>query len=123
MQKQYGRNQRVADLIQHELAPLLQRDLRDPKMGLVTISRVDLSPDLGNARIFITSIGGLPDQKKLVTNLNHSAGHFRYELAKILPLRSVPRLHFAYDTSIEKGNRLYALIDSLKTDKHNEEAS
>ena len=123
MQKQYGRNQRVADLIQHELAPLLQRDLRDPKMGLVTISRVDLSPDLGNARIFITSIGGLPDQEKLVTSLNHSAGHFRRELAKILRLRSVPRLHFAYDTSIEKGNRLYALIDSLKTDKHNEEAS
>ena len=123
MQKQYGRNQRVADLIQRELAPLMQRDLRDPKMGLVTISRVDLSPDLGNARIFITSIGGLPDQEKLVTSLNHSAGHFRHELAKILRLRSVPRLHFAYDISIEKGNRLYALIDSLKTDERNEDPS
>ncbi|TAJ93549.1 MAG: 30S ribosome-binding factor RbfA [Gammaproteobacteria bacterium] len=121
MQRQYGRNQRVADLIQRELAPLFQRDLRNPEFGLVTISRVDLSPDLGNARVFLTSIGGTLNQDSLITNINKQASHFRHELAGKLRLRSVPKLHFTYDTAIEKGERLYSLIASLKTDSDSDQ--
>lgn len=123
MQRQYGRNQRVADLIQRELAPLFQRDLRNPEFGLVTISRVDLSPDLSNARVFLTKIGGTLNQDSLITNINHQAGHFRHELAGKLRLRSVPKLHFTYDSAIEKGERLYSLITSLKAHSDNDQTS
>lgn len=123
MQRQYGRNQRVADLIQRELAPLFQRDLRNPEFGLVTISRVDLSPDLSNARVFLTNIGGTLNQDSLITNINKQVGHFRHELAGKLRLRSVPKLHFIYDTAIEKGERLYSLIASLKAHSDSDQTS
>ena len=123
MQKQYGRNQRVADLIQRELAPIFQRDLCNPEFGLVTISRVDLSPDLSNARVFLTNIGGTLDQASLIMNINKQASHFRHELAGKLRLRSVPKLHFTYDAAIEKSERLYSLIASLHVHSDNDQTT
>lgn len=113
MPKEYGRNRRVADLVQRELAVLIQRELGDARLGMITVSTVDVSPDLKNARVYITSIGSEAEQDEIVQILNERAAHFRHELAKAVVLRGVPKLQFIFDTSIERGSRLSALIDSV----------
>ena len=114
MPKEFGRNRRVSDLVQRELAVLIQRELDSRRFGLVTISAVDVSPDLLNARVFVTSMSDECDRDALVAALNDLAGHFRYELAKDSPLRKTPRLEFVFDSSVEHGSRLSALIDSVQ---------
>ena len=113
MPRQYGRNRRVADLIQREMAGLLQREMTDPQLGLITVSAVDVSPDLKNAKIYVTAMGGDHEPEKLIRTLNEMNRHYRHELARVLILRSVPSLRFEYDESIQRGKRLSDLIDSL----------
>ena len=109
----YGRNRRVAELVQRLLAVRLQREITEPRFGLVTVSAVDISPDLKNARIFITCLGGEVHMNELIRNLNEKAGHYRHELARVLTMRSVPHLAFVYDESQQRARRLSELIDSL----------
>lgn len=113
MPRRYGRNRRVADLIQREMAGLLQRELTDQHLGMVTVSAVDVSPDLKNAKIYVTAMGGDHDPDKLIRALNEMNRHYRHELARVLILRSVPSLKFEYDESIQRGKHLSDLIDSL----------
>ena len=113
MARQYGRNKRVSDLIQRELAVLIQRELNDSSLGMVTISVVDVSPDLKKAKVYVTSLGDNVELPKVIESLDEMSGHFRHELSQILPMRVTPKLSFVYDKSIEHGSRLSALIDSL----------
>ena len=120
MPREYGRNKRVADLVQRELAKIIQHEKTDTGMELVTVSFVDLSPDLSYAKVFVTCMDVNKSKKEVIDTLNDFAGKFRHALAKIITLRSVPRLKFFYDESIERGTYLSALIDSLKTEKSGE---
>jgi len=113
MPKEYGRNRRVADLIQRELAVALQRDMADTPLRFVTVSSVDVSPDLKYAKVFVTSLSDDLDRDAVVGELNEQAGHYRHQLAKTLTMRTVPRLKFVFDYSVERGTRLSALIDSV----------
>jgi ribosome-binding factor A len=117
MPREYGRNRRVADLIQRELAELIQRELDMNRVGMVTISGAEVSPDLTQARVYFTCIGGKVGPAALSAELNEMSGHFRHHLAKTLTMRSVPRLEFRFDESVERGSRMSELIDSLKKDK------
>ena len=92
---------------------MLQREITDPQLGLITVSAVNISPDLKNARIFVTSLGGRQQTDDLVRMLNDRAWHYRQELARVLTLRSVPHLKFEFDISIQRGRHLTDLIDSL----------
>ncbi len=123
MPKQFSRSRRVADLVQKELARLIQRQIKDPRLGMITIASADISPDLKNARVYVTSLGGDANVEELVETLNDMAGHFRYELAQVLSLRVVPKLKFVFDSSIERGSRLSALIDSLHEDSVDDDGS
>lgn len=123
MPKQFSRSRRVADLVQKELAGLIQRQITDPRLGMITIASADISPDLKNAKVYVTSLGGEANVEELVETLNDMAGHFRYELAQVLSLRVVPKLKFVFDSSIERGSRLSALIDSLHKDSVEDEGS
>lgn len=116
MPRQFSRNQRVGDLVQRELARMIQQELGDAQLGLITVSHVDISPDLKYAKIFVTSLGNGIEPGMVVKSLNNLSGHFRHELSKILRLRVVPKLAFQYDTSIERARRLTTLIDSLHND-------
>ena len=113
MPRQYNRSQRVGDLVQRELARMIQKELGDAHLGLITVSMADISPDLKYAKIYITSLGDGVNTDAVVRALNDMAGHFRHELAKVLSLRVVPKLAFHYDASIERARRLTNLIDSL----------
>ncbi|MEW6690840.1 MAG: 30S ribosome-binding factor RbfA [Pseudomonadota bacterium] len=108
-----GRPRKVADLIQRELSELLRREVRDPRVGMVTITSVDVSPDLSHAKVFFTLLQAenrLPTEKAL----QRAAGYLRSQLAHRIKLYTTPELRFVYDESVERGDRLSRLIDSVR---------
>ncbi|MBI7256849.1 30S ribosome-binding factor RbfA [Pseudomonas aeruginosa] len=113
MAKDYSRTQRIGDQMQRELAQLIQREIKDPRLGLVTITGVEVSRDVAHAKVFIT-VMGQDDAGKIALNmeiLNDAAGYLRMLLGKSMKLRSVPQLNFHYDESIRRGAELSALIE------------
>ena len=116
MKRHSQRAQRVGDQIQRELADLLRVHLKDPRIGMVTVTGVEASPDLSHAKIFFTHLAGAEQAASAVEALQHTAGFLRTELSRRLDLYSVPQLHFVYDDSIESGLKLSKLIDEAVAD-------
>jgi ribosome-binding factor A len=116
MAKEFSRTRRVADQIQRNMAELIQQELGDPRIGMVTVTAVEVTHEFERARVYFTVLGkGLNDQSQIdetTAALNHAAGFLRRELARRMKLRTTPELVFIYDSSMEKGNRLSDLIDS-----------
>jgi ribosome-binding factor A len=112
MAKEYSRTQRVADHLQRELAGLIQHAVRDPRLGMVSITGVDVSRDLGHAKVFYTLMeadsGAEAEQATGV--LNNAAGFLRSELSRDSSMRSVPRLRFYFDNSVGRGRYMEDLI-------------
>ncbi len=126
MAKEFSRTQRIGDQMQRELALLIQREIKDPRLGLITITAVDVSRDLSHAKIFITIMGQGDDQEAIKGNLrilNDAAGFLRMQLGKSMKLRTVPQLHFNYDASIRRGVELSSLIERAVAEdrKHSDE--
>lgn len=122
MAKEFSRTQRIGDQMQRELALLIQREIKDPRLGLVTITAVDVSRDLSHAKIFITIMGQDDDQEAVKGNLrilNDAAGFLRMQLGKSMKLRTVPQLHFNYDASIRRGVELSSLIERAVAEDRN----
>ena len=117
MAKQYSRTQRIGDQIQRELATMIPREVKDPRLGFITVTGVDVSRDIGHAKIFVTVMGdNSPEMiKDNLSVLNDAAGYLRMLLGKAMKLRSVPALHFHYDESITRGAYLSALIEKAVT--------
>jgi ribosome-binding factor A len=114
--KRSGRPEKLGDLIQRDLSDLLQRELRDPRVGMITITSVDVSPDLSHAKVFFTLI----DKARLegtLAGLKRSAGFLRSQLARRMKLYTTPELRFVYDESVERGDRLSRLIDAAREKK------
>ena len=113
MAKEYSRTQRVADQMQRQLAPLIQREVRDPRIGMITVTAVDASRDLAHAKVYITLMGEANDEE-IASNLSalkDAAGFLRVQLGRVMKLRSVPQLHFHYDESVRRGVHLSSLIE------------
>jgi ribosome-binding factor A len=106
--KKPQRGLRVADQIQRELAELIARELRDPRIGMVTLSGVEVSPDYAHAKVYFTVIGS--DAELAARGLNAAAGHLHNLLFKRLSIHTVPRLHFVHDLTVERGFELDQLI-------------
>ena len=107
-----ARRQKVADQIQRELSGLVQRELRDPRIGMVTFTGVEVSPDFSHAKVYFTVL----DKDHLphtLDGLRRAAGYLRSRLAHSIKLYATPELHFFYDESVERGDRLSRLIDSV----------
>lgn len=111
MKKTSQRARRVGDEIQRELAELLRDEVKDPRVGRVTITGVEVTSDLSHAKIYVTHLAGREHATEAVGALQHTAGFLRAALSRRLSLYSVPQLHFAYDDSIEAGMRMSQLID------------
>jgi ribosome-binding factor A len=111
VKKGQGRPQRLGDLIQREVSDLIRLEVRDPRVGMITITSVDVSPDVKHAKIFFTVL----EKEKLpetLAGLNRSAGFLRSQLAKRLQMYTTPELRFVYDESVERGDHLSRLIDA-----------
>ena len=120
MMENNSRAQRVADQIQRDLASLIQFEIDDPRIGMVSVTAVEVTQDLAHAKVFVTSLGGgdfdrQPSDaagRESTATLNGAAGYLRGLLARRLQLRTVPKLSFHYDASVERGRQLDELIDS-----------
>src|SRR4051794_36570175 len=111
MPKEYSRTARVGELMQREIAKLLQQEVRDPNIGLITVTTVKVASDLSFAKIYITQLNDQQPVEETLKHLNKMVGFFRYRLAQVIKLRVMPQIKFVYDASISHGNRLASLID------------
>ena len=111
MAKEFSRSRRVGEQMQRELSELIQRELKDPRVGMITVTGVEVSRDMSHAKVFVTVLGGENSVEQSLATLGHAAGFLRHELAHRMKLRIIPELHFFYDASIERGAHLSALID------------
>ena len=103
-----NRSYQVADQIQRDLSELIARELKDPRVGLVTLSAVEVTPDYAHAKVFFSLLTG--DPKDTEEALNHAAGHLRNGLFKRLHIHTVPTLHFVFDRTTERAADMNALI-------------
>lgn len=118
MPKDFQRTDRLSELVQRELAQIIQRELNDPRLGMVTISAVEITRDLAYAKIYVTIFDTDEQIQKSMKILNHAASFLRTLLAKRIKIRIIPELIFVYDVSIRDGQRLSSLIDAaLAEDK------
>ena len=115
MPKEFGRNLRVAKLIKEELATLIQEKFPLKQYGLVTLTNVDVSPDLKNSTIYFSSLNNKKANSEITIELNQNAGHFRYEVSKLLTSKTVPSLCFKYDQSMERVQRLNTIFELVNT--------
>jgi|TARA_B100001996_G_scaffold39282_1_gene28736 ribosome-binding factor A len=113
MPKEFSRNRRVAQLLKKELSILIHEKFTLKEYGLITLTNVDVSPDLKNSKIFVTSLNCKESNSKLIDRLNQQASYFRYEISKLLTSKTVPSLSFKYDQSIERGQRLSNIIETI----------
>jgi ribosome-binding factor A len=111
MKKHSQRSQRVADQIQRQLAELLATEVKDPRVGRVTLTHVEVTPDLAHAKVYFTHLAGKERAEEAIDALSRTAGFLRSQLSHRLDLYTVPQLKFVYDDSIESGMRLSSLID------------
>lgn len=118
MAKEFTRAQRVAEQIQRELAVLIRQEIKDPRVGMVTVSAVKVSSDLSHAKVYVTVLDGAESAAGTVKILNRAAPFLRHALTRRLLLRIIPHLHFVHDDTVETGNRLVSLIEaSVAMDK------
>ncbi|MCS6945872.1 MAG: 30S ribosome-binding factor RbfA [Sutterellaceae bacterium] len=106
--KKPGRSLRIADQIQRDLAELIAREVRDPRVGMVTINAVEITPDYAHAKVYFTVMGS--DPQVATEGLNAAAGHLHNLLFKRLRIHTVPRLHFIHDESVARGFEIDRLI-------------
>jgi len=117
MVQEFSRTQRVGGQIQRELAQIIQQELRDPRLGLVTISAVEMSKDMTHAKIYITLMNPEQDVEGTLKVLKKASGFLRHALGKRIVLRVLPELHFVYDLSLERGLRVDALLNSVAAER------
>ena len=118
MAKDFARSDRVAEQIQRELADLLQFEVKDPRVGMVTVTEVEVTGDMAHAKIYYSAKAGTAE---LQAGLEKTAGFLRGQLAKRMLLRTVPQLHFIYDASIDRGMKLSKMIDEALASSNNPE--
>ena len=117
MAKEFGRADRVAQQIQREIAVILQREVKDPRVGMVTVSDVELTRDLQHAKIFVTFfLNEVDDIEAGVKVLNDASGYIRILLGKAMKLRVVPEIRFVYDKTLVEGMRISNLVTNTVRD-------
>ncbi|MCU7882269.1 MAG: 30S ribosome-binding factor RbfA [Candidatus Thiodiazotropha sp. (ex Lucinoma aequizonata)] len=118
MSREFKRTDRIGAELQRELAMLIRDEIKDPALGMVTIQEVRVVRDLSQAKTFFTSMAATLSRKESTRYLNQIAGHLRWLLGQRMKLRSIPKLNFVYDTSVEQGEHLSALVEQAVTDNH-----
>lgn len=111
MAKDYPRSRRVAEQIQREMADILRNEIHDPRVGMVTVTEVDITHDLEHAKIYFTVFESEARALEAGKALNHAAGFIRSQLGSRMRLRIVPQITFVYDTSVARGAELSRIID------------
>ena len=118
MPREFSRSQRVGEQIRKELASIIQMEMKDPRLGMVTVSAVDVSRDMSYATAYVTSFGcdNSEEKKQALDVLVEAAGYLRTRLSSRMRLRFTPELRFHYDESLSRGHHILNLLKKNKTD-------
>jgi len=116
--REFKRSERVAGTLRRELAQLIQKEVKDPDVGFVSLSDVEVSRDISHAKIFVT-VFEADKAAASIKALNKAAGYLRKRLGQEMRIRSVPELHFEHDASVETGLQMDSLIEAaVASDRH-----
>lgn len=114
MPKEYSRMERIDEQCRRALAGIIQHSVSDPRLGLISVTKVDVSKDLRNAKVYITCLEGDERAKDSIAALTESAGYIRGQLAKEVRMRNIPALKFYYDDTIAYGSHLSQLMNDVE---------
>lgn len=121
MPREFNRSARVAGQVRRELAQVIQKEVKDPEIGFISVSDVEVTRDLAHAKVFITVFESEKADATLAA-LQRMAGYLRHRLSQEMRMRSVPELHFHHDASVENGLRMDGLINAaVASDKASSE--
>jgi ribosome-binding factor A len=124
MAREYSRTSRFSEVVMRELALMLQREISDPRVGMVTVSHVDVTADLKYAKVYVTRFNGFESEQDIaecLKGLNSASGYLRRGLAGRVKLRNIPELLFVYDKTLENGFRMDELIAKANTPRQDED--
>ena len=122
MPREFNRSERVAAQIRRELAQLIQQEVKDPEVGFISLSDVEVARDLAHAKVFIT-VFQTEKAEATISALRRAAGYLRHRLGQEMRMRSVPELHFHHDASVEAGLHMDGLIGAaIAADRSEQEA-
>ena len=108
------RPEQVAEIVRQVLAEAIGREVRDPRVGFVTVTRVDVSGDLSHAQVLVMAQGDEAERQRALEGLQSAAGFLRGKVAKALATRTIPELHFELDRGLEHATRINAVLADLK---------
>jgi len=109
-QRSFSRRDRIAEQIRRELAELIRTEVRDPRIGMVSLTEVQVSPDYAHAKVFFSTLALRDQLADVQSGLQHASGFLRSELGKRISIHMTPELHFVFDESLERGAQLSQLI-------------
>jgi ribosome-binding factor A len=109
--KSFSRKDRVNEQVRRELAELIRAELKDPRVGMVSITEVEVTPDYAHARVYFSTLAGDDKIDEVQLGLKKAASFLRRELGRRIRIHTTPELHFIHDTSLERGADLSKLID------------
>ena len=107
---QYRRTDRINEQLRQEISLLIRSEVRDPRVGLATITEVETSPELDHARVYITTLGDEEEKEEILSGLKSAAPFIRGQLGKRLRMRRIPELHFQIDKKLENAMRIENLL-------------
>jgi ribosome-binding factor A len=116
------RQRQVAELLHEEISQLIQHNTRDPRLGFVTVTGVEVSADLRVAQVFVTALGDETDAQSTLEGLTSAAGYFRHQMRQTLSLRYMPELRFKLDTSLEYGLRVDDLLNTINRESSQDQS-
>ncbi|TCL55861.1 ribosome-binding factor A [Hydrogenispora ethanolica] len=117
------RAERISELIKEEFGSILRKDLKDPRIGFVSVTAVEVSNDYSHVKIFVSILGDETSKRSAMEGLESAKGFIRTELGKRIRLRHTPEVHIIADDSIERGSRIIELIEELKRSEKGEKPS
>ena len=108
--KSFSRRDRVAEQVRRELAELIRSEVKDPRVGMVSITDVEVTPDYAHAKVFFSTLGGAAQVPEVLAGLTKASGFLRRELGRRIRIPTTPQLHFVFDVSLERGMGMDQLI-------------
>lgn len=111
------RQRKVQELLVHQVSEILRREMKDPRIGFVTITDAEVTPDLRHARVFYSVLGDAEQRENTAQALNRAAGFVRSEFARRAQMRYVPDIRFVFDPSADRGARISQLLEQVRQDE------
>jgi ribosome-binding factor A len=111
----FARRDRVSEQIRRELAEIIRGELKDPRVGMISLTDVEVTPDYAHARVYFSTLAGSEHLAEVLAGLQKAAGFLRRELGRRIRIHTTPQLHFVFDQSLERGADLSRLIDEASS--------